>query len=49
MRALEARIEEVANQIKPDIIHAHSPVLNAMPALSVGCKLEIPVVYFTRQ
>ena len=48
MRALEARIEEVANQIKPDIIHAHSPVLNAMPALSVGCKLEIPVVYEIR-
>ena len=48
MRALEARIEEVANQIKPDIIHSHSPVLNAMPALSVGCKLEIPVVYEIR-
>lgn len=48
MRALEVRIEEVANQIKPDIIHAHSPVLNAMPALSVGCKLEIPVVYEIR-
>ena len=48
MRALEARIEEVANQIKPDIIHAHSPVLNAMPALSVGGKLEIPVVYEIR-
>ncbi|MDX9843856.1 MAG: glycosyltransferase, exosortase A system-associated [Aquabacterium sp.] len=48
MRALEARIEEVAEQIKPDIIHAHSPVLNAMPALSVGGKLEIPVVYEIR-
>lgn len=48
MRALEARIEEVAERIKPDIIHAHSPVLNAMPALSVGGKLEIPVVYEIR-
>lgn len=48
MRALEARIEEVAKQVKPDIIHAHSPVLNAMPALSVGGKLEIPVVYEIR-
>jgi PEP-CTERM/exosortase A-associated glycosyltransferase len=48
MRALEARIEEVAEQVKPDIIHAHSPVLNAMPALSVGGKLEIPVVYEIR-
>ena len=48
MKALSQRLEEVARQVKPDIIHAHSPVLNALPALKVGRKLGIPVVYEIR-
>lgn len=48
MQALGHRLEEVARQVKPDIIHAHSPVLNALPALKVGRKLGIPVVYEIR-
>ena len=48
MKALERRLEVVAQQVVPDIIHAHSPVLNAMPALKVGRKLGIPVVYEIR-
>jgi PEP-CTERM/exosortase A-associated glycosyltransferase len=48
MRQLERRIEEVARQIKPDLLHAHSPVLDAMPAISVGRRLGIPVVYEIR-
>ena len=48
MKALGQRLEEVAKQVKPDIIHAHSPVLNALPALKVGRKLGIPVVYEIR-
>lgn len=48
MKALGQRLEEVARHIKPDIIHAHSPVLNALPALKVGRKLGIPVVYEIR-
>ena len=32
----------------PQILHAHSPVLNAMPALRVGKRLGIPVVYEVR-
>ncbi len=48
MRALGRRIQEVAHREKPDIIHAHSPVLNAMPALWAGRKLGIPVVYEIR-
>ena len=48
MKALAKRLEEVARQIEPDIIHAHSPVLNALPALQVGRKLGIPVVYEIR-
>ena len=48
MRDLERRIEEVVKQIKPDLLHAHSPVLNALPALAVGRRLGIPVVYEVR-
>ncbi|HEX6735222.1 MAG TPA: glycosyltransferase, partial [Azonexus sp.] len=36
MKRLEARLEEVARDIRPDIIHAHSPVLNALPAIKVA-------------
>ena len=42
---LARRLEAVARQTPPDIIHAHSPVLNARAALSVGSRLGIPVVY----
>ena len=48
MRALARRIGEVAAIEKPDLLHAHSPVLNALPALRVGRKLGIPVVYEIR-
>ncbi|MEW9899369.1 TIGR04063 family PEP-CTERM/XrtA system glycosyltransferase [Chitinivorax sp. PXF-14] len=46
--ATARRLEEVARRIKPDVLHAHSPVLNAIPALRVGRKLGIPVVYEVR-
>lgn len=48
MRRLERRLEVVARTVQPDIIHAHSPVLNAMPAVTVGARLGIPVVYEVR-
>jgi PEP-CTERM/exosortase A-associated glycosyltransferase len=48
MKTLARRIEEVAKIEKPDVLHAHSPVLNAIPALRVGHKLGIPVVYEIR-
>lgn len=48
MRQLERRLEQVVRQVKPDLIHAHSPVLNAIPALRVGKRLGIPVVYEVR-
>lgn len=48
MNALARRIEEVAKIEKPRLLHAHSPVLNALPALWVGRKLGIPVVYEIR-
>ena len=48
MRQLEKRLTEVATALKPDILHAHSPVLNVLPALRVGKHLGIPVVYEIR-
>lgn len=46
--AIEKRLLSVAAEIKPDIIHAHSPVLNGLAAIRVGKKLGIPVVYEIR-
>jgi PEP-CTERM/exosortase A-associated glycosyltransferase len=48
MRQLERRLSEVVSQVQPQLIHAHSPVLNALPALRVGRKRGIPVVYEVR-
>jgi PEP-CTERM/exosortase A-associated glycosyltransferase len=48
MRRLEHRLEEVARHVKPDILHAHSPVLDAAPAIAVGMRMGIPVVYEVR-
>ena len=48
MRALARRLREVAIQTRPAVLHAHSPVLNALPALWVGRRLGIPVVYEVR-
>lgn len=48
MRALERRLAEVCTQVRPDILHAHSPVLNALPALRVGRRLGVPVIYEVR-
>ena len=42
------RIEDIVRQQRPDVIHAHSPVLNAIPALRVGRRHGIPVVYEVR-
>ncbi|MCL2635422.1 MAG: glycosyltransferase, exosortase A system-associated [Betaproteobacteria bacterium] len=48
MRQVENRLEAVAREIRPDIIHAHSPVLNALPAIKVARRLGLPVVYEIR-
>lgn len=52
MRLTAARIAQVVQQDRPDLIHAHSPVLNALPALW-GRLLQsraqrLPVVYEMR-
>ncbi len=48
MRRLEQRLLQVAQKVRPHVLHAHSPVLNAIPALRVGKRLGIPVVYEVR-
>jgi PEP-CTERM/exosortase A-associated glycosyltransferase len=48
MRSLAKRLEQVVAIEKPDVLHAHSPVLNVLPALWVGRKYGIPVVYEIR-
>jgi glycogen(starch) synthase len=48
MRATRERLLDVARRVRPDILQAHSPVLNAYPALSVGRRMGVPVVYEVR-
>lgn len=48
MRATQRRISEVAKTIQPDIIQAHSPLLNGYPAGSAARKFGIPFVYEIR-
>ena len=48
MLATAGRISELTQSFRPDILHAHSPVLNVLPALWVGRRRGIPVVYEVR-
>jgi PEP-CTERM/exosortase A-associated glycosyltransferase len=48
MQATARRLDKVARKVRPHLLHAHSPVLNALPALLVGRRLGIPVVYEVR-
>jgi hypothetical protein len=48
MRLTAARIDDLVRQLQPDLIHAHSPVLNALPSLWVGRRRQLPVVYEMR-
>lgn len=48
MRRVESRLDELIREIRPDVLHAHSPVLNAVPALRAGRRHGVPVVYEVR-
>jgi len=48
MTVTAARVMQVARATRPDIIHAHSPALNALPAVWTARRLGIPVVYELR-
>ncbi len=48
MWALGRRLQQVVREWKPDLIHAHSPVLIGLPALRVARGSRIPLVYEVR-
>lgn len=48
MWALEGRLNQLIDRLRPDIVHAHSPQLNAIPALRAARARGIPVVYEVR-
>jgi PEP-CTERM/exosortase A-associated glycosyltransferase len=48
MRSLERQVEGAVRDHRPDVIHAHSPVLVGLPALRVARRLGIPMVYEIR-
>jgi PEP-CTERM/exosortase A-associated glycosyltransferase len=45
---LGRRLDAVIGEVRPDILHAHSPVLNALPAIRAGRRQQLPVVYEVR-
>jgi glycogen synthase len=48
MRLTAGRMAELVRAERPQLIHAHSPVLNALPSLWVGRQFQLPVVYEMR-
>lgn len=48
MRAVEKRLGELIARRRPDIVHAHSPVLNGLPALRAARAAGVPFVYEVR-
>lgn len=48
MRATRRRLDEVIDETRPQILHAHSPVLNGVPALWAARRHRLPLVYELR-
>ncbi len=48
IRAVAREIERVARVEHPQILHAHSPVLNALACFTAARRLRLPVVYEVR-
>lgn len=48
MQATARRLDQVIGELQPDVVHAHSPVLNALPALWVCKRRGLPLVYEMR-
>lgn len=46
--ALAARVDEAVAEFRPDVLHAHSPVLGALAALRVARRRRLPLVYEIR-
>ncbi|WP_018075860.1 TIGR04063 family PEP-CTERM/XrtA system glycosyltransferase [Novosphingobium nitrogenifigens] len=48
IEALAARIVDLAQEWRPDVLHAHSPALCGMAALRAARRLGVPLVYEVR-
>ncbi|MGZ8193259.1 MAG: TIGR04063 family PEP-CTERM/XrtA system glycosyltransferase [Methylobacter sp.] len=48
VQSLTKRLDEIIPEIKPDILHAHSPALNGLAALKAARKHKIPLIYECR-
>jgi PEP-CTERM/exosortase A-associated glycosyltransferase len=48
IRDLGRRLDEIIREVRPDILHAHSPLLNGLPAIRAGRRYGLPVVYEIR-
>lgn len=48
MSATKRRIDGLIDEFRPDVVHAHSPVLNVLPALRSAHGRGVPVVYEVR-
>jgi PEP-CTERM/exosortase A-associated glycosyltransferase len=48
IRALSKRLEALVDEWRPDQLHVHSPVLNALAALPVAKKRGLPLIYEIR-
>jgi PEP-CTERM/exosortase A-associated glycosyltransferase len=48
MRRTANRVRDAIEMFEPDLIHAHSPILTALPSLRVAKQCELPVVYEMR-
>lgn len=48
VESLHRRLDQIIPQIKPDILHAHSPALNGLAALRLAKKYRLPLVYECR-
>ena len=48
IRTLRARLAKLVREWKPDLVHAHSPVLTALAALPVARNAGVPLVYEIR-
>lgn len=48
VRALNRRLAQVVAQERPRMLHAHSPFLNALPALKISRERHIPITYEIR-
>jgi len=48
VRSFARAIERAAEEFRPDVLHAHSPVLTALAARSAAKRLRLPLVYEIR-